>query len=248
MKVAFQTNVGKKRSSNQDSVGLYINQKNIALAIVADGMGGHQAGDIASQLTVSQLGDAWEQTDIDDEELATSWLNVEIQRLNHLIYEEGIQFPERVGMGTTIVAAVVIDKRVILFNVGDSRSYRVRGDVISQLTEDHSLVNELVKTGEISKEEAQQHPRRNVLTRSLGLPTDVEIDSVTVDLLLNDYIILCTDGLSNMVPDERMLRVVSSEMTLKKKVTTLIEIANEAGGKDNITVLLMDFEDEEGEN
>ncbi|MGX7031512.1 Stp1/IreP family PP2C-type Ser/Thr phosphatase [Vagococcus zengguangii] len=247
MKVAFQTNVGKKRSSNQDSVGLYLNQKNIALAIVADGMGGHQAGDVASQLTVNQLGSVWEQTDIDEEEIVISWLNAEIQVLNHRIYEEGVQYPERAGMGTTIVAAVVIDKRVILANVGDSRSYLVRDGEIVQVTEDHSLVNELVKTGEISKEEAQLHPRKNVLTRSLGLPMEVEIDVIKLDLVLNDYIILCSDGLSNMVPDERMLRIVASEIALKEKVTKLIEIANEAGGKDNITVLLMDFEGEEGE-
>ena len=247
MKVAFQTNVGKKRSSNQDSVGLYINKNKIALAIVADGMGGHQAGDVASQLTVNQLGTAWEQTDLAIESEVISWLNVEIQALNHRIYEEGVQFPERSGMGTTIVAAVVIDKRVILANVGDSRSYLIRDEQIVQVTEDHSLVNELVKTGEISKEQAQSHPRKNMLTRSLGLPTEVEIDIIKVDLMLNDYIILCSDGLTNMVPDERMLRVVISEMDLKKKVMTLIEIANEAGGKDNITVLLMDFVCEEGE-
>ena len=248
MKVAFQTNVGKKRSSNQDSVGLYLNQSNIALAIVADGMGGHQAGDIASQLTVNHLGEAWEENNIITEELAIDWLQNEIQKLNHQIYEEGLSYPERVGMGTTIVAAVVIDKRVIFANVGDSRSYLVRKNTISQITEDHSLVNELVKTGEISEEEARQHPRKNILTRSLGLPTDVAIDVLIVELELDDYFILCTDGLSNMVSDEKMLEVMISEQSLKEKVTTLIEIANDAGGKDNITVLLLDFEYEEGEN
>ncbi|MGX6978450.1 Stp1/IreP family PP2C-type Ser/Thr phosphatase [Vagococcus elongatus] len=247
MKIEFQTDVGKRRTTNQDSVGIFYNQEQIRLAIVADGMGGHQAGDIASQLTVSDLGNIWRETSMTDQEEVIRWLLENIQRLNEKIFEEGQVNPRQTGMGTTIVAAVLLGTTVVLANVGDSRSYLIRQETIKQVTEDHSLVNELVKTGEITEEMALTHPRKNVLVRSLGIPGTVEIDVTSFELLEGDRLLLCTDGLSNMVSDDTILAIVSQADDIKQAVDTLIKQANEAGGRDNITVLLVDYERKAGE-
>lgn len=247
MKIEFQTDVGRRRTTNQDSVGIFFNQEQIRLAIVADGMGGHQAGDIASQLTVSDLGNIWRETSLTDQEEVIRWLLENIQRLNEKIFEEGQGNPRQAGMGTTIVAAVLLGTTVVLANVGDSRSYLIRQGTIKQVTEDHSLVNELVKTGEITEEMALNHPRKNVLVRSLGIPGTVEIDVTSFELLEGDRLLLCSDGLSNMVSDDTMLTIISQTDDLKQAVEALIKQANEAGGRDNITALLVDYERKAGE-
>lgn len=247
MKIEFRTDVGRRRTTNQDSVGIFFNQEQIRLAIVADGMGGHQAGDIASQLTVSDLGNIWRETSLTDQEEVIRWLLENIQRLNEKIFEEGQGNPRQAGMGTTIVAAVLLGTTVVLANVGDSRSYLIRQGTIKQVTEDHSLVNELVKTGEITEEMALNHPRKNVLVRSLGIPGTVEIDVTSFELLEGDRLLLCSDGLSNMVSDDTMLTIISQTDDLKQAVEALIKQANEAGGRDNITALLVDYERKAGE-
>lgn len=243
MEINFQTDVGRRRNTNQDYAGLFENEMGLPLAILADGMGGHQAGDVASQMAVNHLGKQWQDSEIQTPEKAIQWLIQEIQSVNETIYEKGQSKPEYQGMGTTIVTAALLEESVVLANIGDSRAYLVREDRLMQLTEDHSLVNELVKSGEITKEMAANHPRKNVLTRSLGMPKTVEVDVTSHAWLPNDYILLCSDGLTNMVLEADMLEIIHSERSLKEKVTTLITAANEAGGLDNITVLIIHFDE-----
>jgi serine/threonine protein phosphatase PrpC len=248
LEIKFQTDVGRKRNTNQDYAGLFENQLKIPFAVLADGMGGHQAGDVASRMAVHNLGEDWEQSEVDDPEKAAQWLIQAIQKENELIFEKGQAKAEYLGMGTTIVGAVLLKDSFVLANIGDSRAYLVRNQQLMQLTEDHSLVNELVKSGEITREMAANHPRKNVLTRSLGMPGTVEVDVSNHSWLPDDYLLLCSDGLTNMVPEETILEILASQQSLEQKVNQLITLANEAGGLDNITALVVHFNEQKEEN
>lgn len=244
MQIEFQTSVGRKRKNNQDTVGVYKNKKNITLAIVADGMGGHQAGDTASYLAVTGLGEVWEETMLTQKDDVCDWLVDHIQEENARIFDQGSTNPETFGMGTTIVSTVILEDELILAHVGDSRAYIVRDKEIKQLTDDHSLVNELIKTGEISAEMAQNHPKKNILVRSIGVPGEVEVDISLISFKPQDMILLCSDGLTNMLTDDEIKEVMLTDSLLKNRVEKLIELANIAGGTDNITVLIIDFDDD----
>lgn len=244
MQIEFQTSVGRKRKNNQDTVGVYKNKKNITLAIVADGMGGHQAGDTASYLAVTGLGEVWEETMLTQKDDVCDWLVDHIQEENARIFDQGSTNPEMFGMGTTIVSTVILEDELILAHVGDSRAYIVRDKEINQLTDDHSLVNELIKTGEISAEMAQNHPKKNILVRSIGVPGEVEVDISLISFKPQDMILLCSDGLTNMLTDDEIKEVMLTDSLLKNRVEKLIELANIAGGTDNITVLIIDFDDD----
>ena len=244
MQIEYQSDVGRRRNTNQDYASVFTNQEGIKLAILADGMGGHRAGDIASQMAVLNLGNAWEEQDLTDDEKIAQWFIQAIQEENALIYQRGQEQPEYNGMGTTIVAAALSKERFTIAHVGDSRAYLIRDGKIIQLTEDHSLVNELVKSGEISEEMAVNHPRKNILTRSVGMPGTVEVDVSTYIWQLKDRLLLCSDGLTNMLSEEMIETIVNQEGTLSDKVTELINQANEAGGADNITVLLIEFKED----
>ena len=244
MQIEYQSDVGRRRNTNQDYASVFTNQEGIKLAILADGMGGHRAGDIASQMAVLNLGNAWEEQDLTDDEKIAQWFIQAIQEENALIYQRGQEQPEYNGMGTTIVAAALSEERFTIAHVGDSRAYLIRDGKIIQLTEDHSLVNELVKSGEISEEMAVNHPRKNILTRSVGMPGTVAVDVSTYIWQLKDRLLLCSDGLTNMLSEEMIETIVNQEGTLSDKVTELINQANEAGGADNITVLLIEFKED----
>lgn len=248
MEINFQTDVGQRRNTNQDYAGVFKNAAGIELAILADGMGGHQAGDVASQMAVNNIGASWETSDIAEAEKAVKWLIKRIQNENEVIYQKGQTQDEFLGMGTTIVSAVLLKNSFVLSNVGDSRAYLLRNDELLQLTEDHSLVNELVKSGEITREMAANHPRKNVLTQSLGMPKTVEVDVANHYWVPNDYILLCSDGLTNMVTEAEILATLTADKTLEEKVSALIAAANKAGGLDNITVLVIHFDEEKEGN
>ncbi len=210
-------------------------------------MGGHQAGDVASQMAVNNLGESWSNASVDSAEKSAQWLIQAIQKENEKIYERGQSKPEYLEW----------DNRgwchpftgfIVLANVGDSRAYLVRDQHMLQLTEDHSLVNELVKSGEITREMAANHPRKNVLTRSLGMPGTVEVDVTNHEWLPNDYLLLCSDGLTNMVPETKILEILETSDPLESKLSQLVAQANEAGGLDNITVLVIHFDEQKEEN
>ncbi|WP_288226118.1 Stp1/IreP family PP2C-type Ser/Thr phosphatase [uncultured Enterococcus sp.] len=244
MEIQFQSDIGKRRNMNQDYANVFTNQAGMYLAILADGMGGHLAGDVASKMAVDGLGAAWSTSTIAQPEEAGHWFKEEIQKVNEAIYQEGIAHPEMQGMGTTIVSAALLDEKFVLAHVGDSRAYLIQNSQLQQLTDDHSLVNELLKSGEITKEMAAIHPQKNVLTRSVGIAGTIKTDVSEHACHQNDYLLLCSDGLTNMVSEENILSIVESDQTLEVKTKQLINAANDAGGADNITVLLIHFEGE----
>jgi len=224
---AAATHTGRRRPHNEDA---HVVQS--PLFAVADGMGGPRAGEVASRLAAEALRD--EQGDGSGEERVISL----IQTANRRIYQRSSEDAEVSGMGTTMTVALVEDSRVVIGHVGDSRAYLVRDSRLEQLTEDHSLVNELVRSGKLSREEAESHPQRSVITRALGSDPDVDIDIFTVAARSGDVFLLCSDGLTTMVRDDDILATVERHRSdLEAAARALIDRANRGGGEDNITVV-----------
>lgn len=240
MKIVVKSDRGKKRLLNEDSAGYFYNHENIPFIIVCDGIGGHNAGEVASKLAVTQIGEHWQETSIHTISEAQQWLASQIQHVNALIYQQAAKDESMSGMGTTLVAGFVLQGRLIIANIGDSRCYLYRDFELIQLTEDHSLVNELIKNGEITELEALHHPRRNYVTRSLGVETSVKPDFIEIELLASDKILLCSDGLSGMLHDFQIAECITTHKSITSLVDDLIDQANLAGGKDNITVIVVD--------
>lgn len=240
MEVYFQSDIGKRRKSNQDYTATFTNQKNQLLALLADGIGGHQAGDIASRQAVEEIGIAWEATTIDDSEKAVQWFLQHIQQTNQRIFEKGQSQPTLSGMGTTLEVVTLLDNHLALAHVGDSRIYLFREQRLIALTEDHSLVNALLKSGEITQEMAENHPRKNIITRSLGMPGSLEVDVAIHRIEDHDQLLLCSDGLTNMVSEPKITQILLEAASLQDASQRLIDEANAKGGLDNITVLLID--------
>jgi protein phosphatase len=225
---AVASDTGRRRRRNEDN---YVVAP--PLFAVADGMGGAQAGEVASQLAASAL----EAGDSDGLE-GTTRIDALIQEANRRIYDRATTDPTASGMGTTMTVALVEGMTVAIGHVGDSRAYLVRGEQMEQLTEDHSLVNELLKTGKLSEEEAQVHPQRSVITRAVGTDPDVDVDGFTIEAEDGDVFLICSDGLSDMVEDEEILELLHSNRDdLDKAVKALVAAANKGGGEDNITAI-----------
>lgn len=240
MKTAFRTDIGRIRAVNEDCAAVHSDLSGIALAVLADGMGGHKAGDIASHTAIEVMNR--ELKHIHHEMSPKQWEESIVQavsRANAEVYGKATLHPEFLGMGTTLVAALATDRRLMVAHIGDSRAYLIHKGQLTLLTEDHSLVNELLKSGQISKEEADMHPRRNVLTRALGTEQLIEADIRHLDWDKGDILLLCSDGLSNSLEDEDILHILHTESTLNGKADQLIERALMAGGEDNVTVVLI---------
>ncbi|WP_071130275.1 Stp1/IreP family PP2C-type Ser/Thr phosphatase [Enterococcus timonensis] len=241
MEIQYLVDQGLKRRSNQDFAGLFKNQRNQTLAIVADGMGGHLAGDVASKMAVEELGEQFKQTSFERAQEATYWFIQQLQNENQRIYAKGQENPNFFGMGTTVVALIIFEDEFVLAHVGDSRAYLLKNQQLRQITVDHSLVQELVNQGEITPAMAKAHPQKNVVTRSVGMPGTVEVDVMSMKIFGDEQILLSSDGLTNMVDDDVLAEVLMSERTTQEKVNTLVETANKNGGLDNITVMVIDF-------
>ena len=244
MKAVAMTDVGKKRSMNQDFV--YASKAPVGnlpnLFLVADGMGGHRAGDFASRYTVNFV---VENIRENDETNPVKLLRGAIEKANAGILEKAAERPEYEGMGTTLVAPAIIHGYTYIANVGDSRLYVVNDREIRQVTRDHSLVEEMVRMGEIKREEARFHPDKNIITRAIGGGYDLKIDFFGHKLRYNDKLLLCSDGLSNMLQDEEIMEIVNREDEPARKAGELINRANTYGGRDNISAVLVEpFEDE----
>jgi protein phosphatase len=244
VKFAYRTDVGKRRENNQDSVGVFKNAVGAQIAIVADGMGGHLGGDVASEMVVTHLGNAFESNQSQTIDDLIRWLVFELDSENQRILETALHHTNLSGMGTTFVAVLMIADTYIVANIGDSRCYRLRAGELTQLTEDHSFVNELVKHGDISPEDAKHHPQKNLITRSLGISKDVDADVTIYHSFPEDFLLLCSDGLTNMVSDEQIQEILTTSGSLQDKCDTLVTLANDNGGSDNITALLL-YEDSE---
>lgn len=241
MEAVFITDRGKVRSRNEDNGGIFQSDEGILL-LVADGMGGHLAGDVASGMALSSFEKSWsEEKDISTPVLAENWLKAQVEKANDLLLSHANQHPECKGMGTTIVVALCTERFTTIANIGDSRCYIYNENGFKQITEDHSLVNELVRTGQISREDAEHHPRKNVLVRVLGTEARANIDIRTVLLDENDYLLLCSDGLSNKISEQEMVSIIQKDVPLEEKGQMLVALANEHGGEDNITLVLLQF-------
>jgi PPM family protein phosphatase len=232
-RVAAVTDPGRRRRRNEDS---YVIEP--PLFAIADGMGGAQAGEVASRLATVALKESG--TEASGEERIFDL----IQEANRRIYDRSSTDPNTSGMGTTITVALVEDERVAFGHVGDSRAYLIRDATMEQLTEDHSLVNELLKTGRLSREEAESHPQRSVITRALGTDPDVDVDTFTIAAQVGDLFLLCSDGLTDMVSEESILSVVERNRDdIDDALRALVRAANKAGGEDNITVVAFEIAD-----
>jgi PPM family protein phosphatase len=242
MKVAFQTDIGKIRPHNEDCGGIFVNKDGDYLAVVADGMGGHRAGDVASEMTITYLKNAWEEaSNISSPDIAEQWLKEHVAKINETLFEYSLHNDECQGMGTTIVSAICTKQFATIGHIGDSRCYLLNSHGFQQVTEDHSFVNELVKTGQISKEDAEHHPRRNILLRALGTEKQVKMDIKTLILEDKDMLLLCSDGLSNKVSEQAMTDILTSEQSIEEKAKLLVDLANKHGGEDNITLAIVEF-------
>ena len=245
MRAIFKTDRGKVRQHNEDNGGIFTNPEGIRLAIVADGMGGHRAGDVASTMTIELLKKYWETSGgIITANDAEEWLRKHILAVNQALFDHSETNPECKGMGTTVVAAICTDKFSTIANIGDSRCYLYNETGFKQVTEDHSLVNELVRSGQISKEDAEHHPRKNVLLRALGTEIQVDMDIKTFMFEENDMLLLCSDGLTNKVSEQELETTVTDGTSLEEKANSLIEMANHYGGEDNITLVIVQFIEE----
>ena len=231
------TDIGRKRQLNQDYVFTCVvplgNLPN--LFVVADGMGGHKAGDYASKCTVETI---VEEVAKSKKKEPVAILDDAIQTANRLIRKKSLEDENLDGMGTTVVASTYLDGILYVANVGDSRLY-VIGDDIKQITRDHSLVEEMVRMGGFDRAAARNHPDKNIITRAIGAASSVNVDYFEVALKPEDIVLMCSDGLTNMIEDKDILEIVRTEGDLKTKADLLIKTANENGGKDNIAVLLM---------
>ena len=236
MKTFSKTDIGRKREVNQDYV--FVSDQPVGnipnLLIVADGMGGHNAGDYASKFVVQVLKKELEKS---REDGPRAMLKKAIASANHQLIAESKTDAKLEGMGTTLVAATVIEHTLYFANVGDSRLYLLN-DEIRQLSKDHSLVQEMVRLGGLNAEEAKHHPDKNIITTAIGVKEDIEIDFYEYRMKKGDIILMCTDGLSNMVEDEEIFQIVRSSRDVVEAVEQLIERANSNGGKDNIGVIV----------
>ncbi|OPA78781.1 serine/threonine protein phosphatase [Paenibacillus selenitireducens] len=249
MNMVQRSDVGRVRTINEDLSWVQTLDNGHTLAIVADGMGGHQAGDTASRLAVATVTEQLQslEADLTTEQLSEALTNA-ILRANRVIYELASQDMKYHNMGTTIVAVLLDGAAGVIGHIGDSRIYKVNNHSIEQLTEDHSLVNELLKSGQITDEEAEHHPRKNVLTRALGTDPDVSVEISTISFEPGEMLVLCSDGLSNRVSEEQMTATVfSSDYSLEDKADLLLQMALQAGGEDNITVVLLEQTEESAE-
>lgn len=245
MEIQWTTDVGMKRKNNEDAAGVFYNQDKQFLALLADGMGGHQAGDVASHLLVERLGNDWQQTShFASIDALKEWMIAQIQRQNDHLVSLGKENEAMQGMGTTLVAATMYQQKMLIFHIGDSRAYLLRDHEFKQLTQDHSLVNELYLSGEITKEMAENHPQKNILTRTVGVPESLKIDTDEIDTQSDDLYLMCSDGLTNMLTDNEIKQILEQDKLLEDRAYFLIRSANQAGGKDNITVVVIQLGDE----
>ena len=248
MEYAYLTDPGKVREHNEDSVIIVKNHNNEYLLAVADGMGGHRGGEIASSIAISHIGKSFRELGkLGKKEDAILWIKNVVSEANVQIYKYTEENPESAGMGTTIVLSVLTKEYLLFGNIGDSSGYVYKDKQIHKITNDHTLVNLLLKSGEITEEEAKDHPRKNVLMKALGATTNVEMDIFDVETDV-EGIFLCSDGLTNMLEDEQIAKVLNEETTAEEKMNKLIVKANNRGGTDNISVAFLKKDGELSDN
>lgn len=243
MKYCYITDPGKVRERNEDSVAIVENESKEVLMIVADGMGGHKDGEVASKIAINLITDRFKSiSSIGNKEDAINWMQSTVSEANVEIFKYVSMHSESEGMGTTIVLAVLTNSFLLIGNIGDSSGYVYKNKKLHKITVDHTLVNLLLKSGELTEDEARNHPKKNVLMKALGANTNVEMDIFNVELDI-DGIFLCSDGLTNMLDDTQMAKVLSEDTSLQERLEKLVFKANNRGGNDNISIACLIKED-----
>jgi protein phosphatase len=243
MEFSYLTDPGQVRDHNEDSVTIVKNKQGEILLAVADGMGGHKGGEIASSIAITHIGKRFIDTStVGNKEDAINFLKEIVSEANMLLYKYTEANPESSGMGTTIVMALITKDFLLYGNIGDSSGYALKNQKLYKITSDHTLVNLLVKSGELTEEEAKDHPRKNVLMRALGASMTVEMDIFDVETDVQG-IFLCSDGLTNMLDDDQIEKVLNSDLPIDDKLQKLINKANNRGGTDNISVAYLEKEE-----
>lgn len=242
MKYTVMSDIGQKRSVNEDRAEMFVRSDFVRLGVVADGMGGHNAGDIASDMAITKIGEFFESAPPDQfssEQAIKQWFLDAVKKINSAIFTYSLTHEDCQGMGTTFLAVVFSDNQKILCHIGDSRAYEWHEGHMKQLTKDHSYVNVLVESGEISEEEAERHPRKNLITKSLGTEKNIEPEFISLHIPTYSYLLLCSDGLSNKLSMEDMKNILATDASLHEKGKHLVDLANEKGGEDNISLVLI---------
>ncbi len=247
IQLGMNTNQGARRERNEDACHICEEQQ---VFIVADGVGGNLSGELASQTAVdylsAQICQSWLKELKTEEEIRDAFMAV-IREANRLIFRSAVLEADRRGMATTLVLAYLRQDMAYIFNVGDSRAYRYRSGELEQITEDHSYVNALLRQGKITRQEASLHPDRHVITRALGAEAAVEPDFYPLEMIPGDVLLLCTDGLHGEAGDDEILRVMKEETAMQDLCDRLVQLANEKGGRDNITIICLQYRGESHE-
>ena len=236
MQTFYFTDPGKVRSHNEDSVTIINNDKSEFVLAIADGMGGHKAGEVASKIAIDHIRDSFYKLDtIGTKDDAIEWLRLIVKEINNKIFEYAKEHPESKGLGTTLVIAVKTNDYILYGNIGDSSGYVIKNNTLHKVTKDHTYVEVLINNGRLTEESAKHHPGKNLLTRALGANNPIEIDIFDVDTSVKG-LFLCSDGLTNMLTEEQIEKILNSDLEVEEAVIKLIRKANSRGGTDNISI------------
>ncbi len=237
MESYFLTDTGKVREHNEDSVTILKNKKDEYLLAVADGMGGHKAGEVASSMAIKHLTESFNSLDsMGDKKTCVEWIRTNVNKINDEIFEYTKNHPESKGMGSTLVMAIYTKDYLLFANIGDSSGFVIKKDELFKITKDHTLVNMLVNNGELTESQAANHPKKNILMRALGANNPIEVDIFSVEEEVSG-IVLSSDGLTSMLTKTQIERVLANkELSLSEKVIRLIRKSNIRGGLDNISI------------
>ena len=244
MKSFYLTDAGKVRDHNEDSVIILKNSEDSYLMAVADGMGGHSCGEVASSLVIKYLAHHFQENFYNlSKDEAITFINDSILEVNSMIFKYQVDHPESKGMGTTLVMAILTKDYLLMANIGDSSGFIVKNNKLHKITYDHTLVNLLVSAGELTEEEAKNHPRKNVLMKALGANDPIEADIFDCDMNI-DGIFLCSDGVTNMLETEQIAKVLAEDLEIEEKIVKLIHKCNNRGGLDNMSMAYLIMKEE----
>lgn len=248
METFYLTDTGIVRDHNEDSVIIIKNSDGSILMAVADGMGGHRAGEVASSIAITYLGNRFMETFFKmNKASAVEWIKTTVNEINGQIFKYTEENPESKGMGTTLVMAIITKDYILFGNIGDSSGFVMKDGKIHKVTHDHTLVNLLLDAGELTPEEAQNHPKKNILMNALGINDPIDIDVFDCNMDVNE-ILLCSDGLTTMINEEQIEKVLLENISIEETVLKLIKKANNRGGNDNISVAYLRKNNEESDS
>ena len=236
MQTFYFTDPGKVRSHNEDNVTIISNDYKEFVLAIADGMGGHKAGEVASSIAINHIEESFDKIEaLGTKDESIEWLRKIVKEINKKIFDHAKKHPESKGLGTTLVIAIKTENYVLYGNIGDSSGYVIKNEKLYKVTKDHTYVGMLLGTGKITEEDAKSHPGKNLLTRALGANDPIEIDIFDIDTSVRG-LFLCSDGLTNMLNEEQIEKVLNSNLPIEEAVVKLIKKANSRGGTDNISV------------